>query len=189
MANVVRGLRILLPFWLFVAAGCSSAIPVASPGWTRWADRMGGVTPSGCDSLRASAALARLNPPTLKPSVFVLCNESLGAWTFADGNIFVSEGLIRILSDDELAAVLAHEIGHLRSANRLTSGAAFDGITASIEIEAWADDQGRLLLKLRHIPEASLPAALLKVRNARATPIWMRAALDYRIHRLTTDAN
>lgn len=185
----MRGISRAVPTLLLLLAGCAAGgrgvapAPRAAP-WAAWIGRAGGLC-EGPECARANAALARItagNPSILV--VRVLACDSLGAWTFSDGTIFVSRGLARSLSDDELAAVLAHETGHLRSAAALAGGAAFDGATASAEIEAHADDEGLAILRLRSIPPESLAAALIKVRNARSTSPIVRMLLDARIRRL-----
>lgn len=181
----MRGVHLGLTSLLFALAGCGGGVSVAPPSWAGWAERAGGVVP-GPEQIRANAALARLRVggPTVV-SVRVLSNDNLGAWTFADGSIFVTRGLARVLTDDELAAVLAHETGHLQAAGRLTSpGVAFDGAVGRADCEARADDAGRALLKYRGIPEASLITALQKVRNSTSLSPFVRAAIDTRIRRL-----
>jgi hypothetical protein len=186
----VRGILLGLTSLLFLLAGCggtSVARPswTARPGWTDWAEHAGGIA-RGPEQGRAEAALARLAIGSESAvSVRVLCKGDLGAWTFPDGNMFITLGLARALNDDELAAVLAHEAGHLRVAGRLPGGAAFDGNSGSVACEERADDEGGVLLKSRGIPEASLISALCKVRNANSTPAFVRVSLDARIRRLT----
>lgn len=190
MANLVRGVQVGLTSLLFVLAGCGGGVSVARPSWAGWAERAGGVAP-GLEQIRADAALARLGVggPSIV-SVRVLSNDSLGAWTFADGSIFVTHGLARSLSDDELAAVLAHETGHLEAAGRLTSpGVAFDGAAGSADCEQRADDAGRAILKFRGIPEECLITALRKVRNSTSISPFVRAAIDARIRRLTLSSD
>jgi hypothetical protein len=183
-ANRVRGFHLCLTSLLFVLAGCGGA-SVAPPSWAGWAEHAGGIW-GGPEQVRAEAALARLdNGLPTAVSVRVLCKEDLGAWTFPDGSIFVTLGLVRALNDDELAAVLAHETGHLRAAGRLSSGVAFDGNLGSVDCEEHADDEGRMLLTRNGVPPMSLISALRKVRNARSTPAFLRASLDARICRLT----
>lgn len=181
----MRGLQFILTSLLFVLAGCGGGIPVAPrAAWAGWAERAGGVIP-GPEQVRSSNALARLGVDQSHVCVRMLSNETMGAWTFSDGSIFLTRGLAGALNDDELAAVLAHETGHLQSAGRLPHGAAFDGATGSAGCEERADDAGRALLRSRNIPEASLASALAKVRDAASTSRFVRAALDARIRRLT----
>jgi len=65
---------------------------------------------------RVNKAFARLNPKTSLPGfdlriVLVRSPNDLAAFV-ADGTIFLSDGLVGKLSDDELAAVIAHFMGH-----------------------------------------------------------------------------
>jgi predicted Zn-dependent protease len=43
----------------------------------------------------------------------VLADKDLNAMAFPGGYVFVNEGLVRILNDDELAYVIGHETGHV----------------------------------------------------------------------------
>jgi hypothetical protein len=65
---------------------------------------------------RAATALMRLNPSARLPGfnwqlviVDSPCNLILGV---PDGTLFISDGFVVRLSDDELAAIIAHELGH-----------------------------------------------------------------------------
>lgn len=186
----MRGVYLSLTSLLFVLAGCGGGASVAPPSWAGWAEHAGGITP-GPEQTRANDALARLAVAGRSAiAVRVLSNDSMGAWTFADGSIFVTRGLARSLNDDELAAVLAHETGHLQAAGQLMSpGMAFDGTAGPGRCEERADDAGIALLKLRGIPEESLVTALQKVRDSRSISPWGRAAIDLRIRRLTLSSS
>lgn len=182
----MRGVHLGLTSLLFFLVGCGGGAAVAPPSWAHWAERAGGIA-LGPQQVRAEVALARLGVggPSLV-CVRVLANDSLGAWAFADGSIFVTRGLAQALNDDELAAVLAHETGHLKAAGRLTSpGVAFDGAAGPADCEQRADDAGRAILRFRGIPEDSLVTALRKVRNSTSISPFVRAAIDARIRRLT----
>jgi predicted Zn-dependent protease len=60
------------------------------------------------------ARLLRHMPPLAPaPRVHLLAEDFTDAETFASGQIFISRAMIRSLhSEDELAAILAHELGH-----------------------------------------------------------------------------
>jgi predicted Zn-dependent protease len=75
----------------------------------------------------------------IKYSFAVLSNKELNAVTFPGGYIFINEGLIKILNENELAYVLGHEVGHTAArhiakkmqanmAYQLLLGLAFIGI-------------------------------------------------------------
>lgn len=48
----------------------------------------------------------------LKYSFYVLADKELNAMTLPGGLVYVNKGLMDILNDDELAYVIAHEVGH-----------------------------------------------------------------------------
>jgi predicted Zn-dependent protease len=59
---------------------------------------------------------------------YVLEDKELNALTLPGGFIYVNNGLVKILNDDELAYVLAHEIGHVAArhiAKKLQSSMAY----------------------------------------------------------------
>ncbi len=66
---------------------------------------------------RASRAFARLKPNSILPGfnwrLIVFHSDTNYAFSVPDGTIFVSSGLVRKLSDDELVAVFAHVLGHV----------------------------------------------------------------------------
>ena len=67
---------------------------------------------------RANAALRRLEPAAnltgLNWRVIVFTGAGPMGFGVPDGSLFVSDGLVQILDDDELAAILAHVMGHER---------------------------------------------------------------------------
>jgi predicted Zn-dependent protease len=100
--------------------------------------------------------------------VHVLEDESLVAFSFPDGSIYASRGLVNRLSDDELAAALAHEIGHLLHDGIIEAPAALRGMSGpskKADIETAADLLGREVLLSAGIPTKALPAALEKVAD------------------------
>lgn len=67
------------------------------------------------DKLNKMAAVlaAASTRPLIKYTVKVIDDKDMNAFTLPDGHIYVYKGLLdAVASDDEMAAVLAHEIGH-----------------------------------------------------------------------------
>lgn len=67
------------------------------------------------DKLNKMAAVlaAASTRPLIKYTIKVIDDKDMNAFTLPDGHIYVYKGLIdAVASDDEMAAVLAHEIGH-----------------------------------------------------------------------------
>lgn len=116
-------------------------------------------------------------------NIHVLNSRSVGAWAWRDGSVIVSAGLVRMMSDDELAAVVAHELGHLR-AGGVAMVSAFDGCGAGGKAETRADAEAWRLLVDRHVPVGSLAEALVKVRDLPGTSYEVRVHLNDRIRLL-----
>src|ERR1700685_484553 len=92
------------------------------------------------------------------PRIYVIPNESANA--FATGRnpkhaaVAVTQGILNLLNDEELEGVLAHELGHVKNRDILTSSIAATlagAITLLAQIERWAgffggsrDSRGRM---------------------------------------------
>lgn len=181
----VRGIYVPLATLLFLfVGGCGSAPIVRAPAWEGWANREGGLV-QGVEQQRAATAVSRLT--TAKPlnvCAKVVATQSIGAWAWHDGTLFLSIGLMRLLNDDELCAVAAHEMGHLRADGRLTEVAALNGCGGGPEAEIRADCEGCRMLESHGVAAKSLASALRKVRGAPGVSESVRAALDFRIRLL-----
>jgi len=125
--------------------------------------------------------------------VRVLGSDGACAYAWPSGDLFVTRGLLRLLDDAELAAALAHELGHLGPAAAVGDGpgravhavALTDADTCHAEsAEFRADDVGVDLLRARGIPAGALRRALAKVRDDPNTAADCRAALARRVARL-----
>jgi predicted Zn-dependent protease len=73
--------------------------------------------------------------------------RGLAAFAWPDGSVLVTRALADLLDDDQLAAALAHEIGHLVDGGHLASmPAALAGRPADDDAERHADRTGCALL-------------------------------------------
>ena len=158
---------------LSVLSGCatSGSAPGAINAHARWEESCGGITCDPCPCCKATAALARVAGQTLasRLDVKVLDSSSPVAYSFPDGSIYIARGLVDRLTPDELAAVIAHEMGHLFHDGNIPSPAALRGIGSishSRDIESAADCLGRQLLIEQGIDPKALPNALQKVADA-----------------------
>jgi predicted Zn-dependent protease len=59
--------------------------------------------------------------PKLAYRFYVVTNREINAFSGPGGYIYVTSGLMKLANDDELAAVLAHEIGHVVARHSLKS--------------------------------------------------------------------
>src|SRR5258708_6790665 len=110
------------------------------------------------------------------PKIYVIPTDSPNA--FATGrnpkhaSIAVTQGILTLLDDEELEAVLAHELGHVRNRDILTSSVAATlagAITMLARLEFWFggrdDNRGGGLLTLILAP---LAAMLIQLAVSRA---------------------
>jgi len=186
--TTIRALLLLSA--LLVAGGCGAA----SGPIEHWALDQGGVVRDAQEQGRAELALARLKPlPTHRLSVAVLASESPGAYCWPSGQVFVTRGLVDLADDDELAAAIAHEVGHLLVDSHLPPPAALDGRRGSsrhapcADAELSADLAARQLLSASAVSSAALPRLLDKIARHAATTPSRRADLERRIARLAAD--
>ncbi|MEW6268147.1 MAG: M48 family metalloprotease [Thermodesulfobacteriota bacterium] len=94
-------------------------------------------------------------------------HAELGAWSWPDGDVRVSRALVELLDDEQLAAVLAHELGHLLDEGHLRAmPAALAGDDGRRGPEARADALGCVLLAERGLHAGALPAMLRTVARA-----------------------
>lgn len=91
--------------------------------------------------------------------------QEVGAWAWPDGRIEVSQLLLDLLDDDELAAALAHELGHLLDGGHLARvSRALTGDTA--DLERRADGIACQLLNRRGISGEAMVRMLSKLAAA-----------------------
>lgn len=116
----------------------------------------------------------------------VAASDRPSAWSWADGTVCVSHGFIQRTSDDELAAVVAHELGHLcmaRDGSDVSVRFGFRG-DGSFDVEHQADRVAVQLLKDVRLSAGPLVRALSIVRDAPMTTPATRRDLDSRINLL-----
>ena len=96
--------------------------------------------------------------------------EGFGAWAWPRGPIQVSRDLIDLLDDDELAAVIAHELAHLRDDRHWTGPtASLDG-GSDLDVESRADQLGCRILRLGGIEPGAAIRLLDKLNVALGSP-------------------
>lgn len=119
------------------------------------ASRLAAVT----ESLRGSL------PQGARVTVQLAKRDGLGAWAHRGGRIEVTPALVDLLDDDELAAAVAHELGHLLAGGRLGQ-AALAGNAQGERAEERADALGCGLLAASGRPPQALPRMLRRLTAA-----------------------
>ena len=174
--------------------GCAGRTAVTAPD-ALWIARHRGLCTEG--AARADAALSRLTGASHGSGLRVatLADERPVAYAWPDGSIFVSRGLLSLLDDEELAAAIAHEVGHLMNDGHFRLAASLAGhrapraAIAGGDIESRADAAGVKLLRRRRLPPQAMQRMLVKVRSSSPNLSRQQAgAIDRRIKMLTSTA-
>jgi hypothetical protein len=130
----------------------------------RWTQANGGLDLSATRA-QSVESVRRVVASTAGRSfqIRVLNNPRLLAFSFPDGQIYVTSGLVDATSADELCACVAHEVGHLTQNGRADRRDALTGRSLVGDVESRADQSAIQLLTALHIPTKSLRTALQKV--------------------------
>ena len=179
---VLRAVPLTLAFIATVSTlGCGSATSQLS-----WVRAQGGVIQDG-RLHRAQAACSLLIGSSADRTVHihVLDTESVGAYGWPNGNVFVTRGLVDLLSDQELAAAIAHEMAHLLNDGHLHTVVSLRGCCVSPDVEVRADAIGVRLLHERGISRATMISMLNKVRSSPGLPSSCQRGIGQRIELLT----
>jgi Zn-dependent protease with chaperone function len=171
----------ILPLLSLGCAGSTQPQPM-----NRWIADQGGVLP-GAREARAKAAAAALVAccEGREISVQVLDTDAVGAFSWASGRVFITRGLMDHLDNQELSAVIAHELGHLLSDGHLQTVASLKGCSVDPDAEVRADAVGVALLKTRGISADAMARMLAKVERYGALTTSCRLEIDHRISLLS----
>lgn len=120
--------------------------------------------------------------------VRLLAADGVAAYGWRGGRVFVTQGLVDLLDDEELSAAIAHEIGHLLGGG---SGGTVTGLRgcagdAGLDAEVRADRLGIELLARHQIAPQAMTRMLAKVERVATLPPDCRKALRRRIELLRT---
>ncbi|MCW5890727.1 MAG: M48 family metalloprotease [bacterium] len=113
----------------------------------------------------AAASLLRSLPQGGRTTVVLSRRPGLGAWARRSGRIEVTPALVDLLDDDELAAAVAHELGHLVAGGHVDAAAALAG-AGDAAGEERADAVGCRLLAASGRPTGALPRLLRRLGPA-----------------------
>lgn len=178
--------------------GCAHRAPRPAPAC--WVEQFGGRE-TGERELRLARVTRAVLPEHLHPRVrtAVLCCSEPAAYSWPSGEIFVTRGLLDLLSDDDhLAAAVAHEAGHLltepprhrhRHGIESLRGGAVGGRDAvdhdvDLQAECDADLAGVQLLRGAGMNSSSMTDMLCKVRDAATLAPRYHHEMTHRIERL-----
>ena len=157
---------------LCLGLGCSPA-----PSQSAWVRANGGL--AGQTHLaKAQAAFALLGAEKQSIHVSVINSDTAGAYAWPGGDVFVTRGLVDLLDEQELAAALAHEMGHLIADHTANPPSSLHGVSTGNAAEISADTLGMTLLQKQGMNRDVMISMLRKVRGCNPT---CRNAIQERI--------
>ena len=162
-------------------AGCGTVPLTGTSPEMSWAQRHGGIISSTgqqraqrlCDELCAKITACHLK-------VFILESSRLGGWSWPDGHIYLTSALVSTADNAELAAAMAHEMGHLVNNQNINAPQALARGEEHLAIESAADFTGCRILAGSGIAPASM-IDLLKMVRAKSNDPVLRHAIAQRI--------
>ena len=172
---------LLLVCTVFASAGCSRTTVQT------WVREQGGLV-AGARQARVDAVaqplLRQFDGRQLQ--VRVLDSDAVTAYGWRDGTIFLTRRLIDLMQDDELAAAIAHELGHLLADGHVHSVTSLRGCDheENLETEHRADLIGAQLLRKSSISPAAMTRMLQKVRDQQDVSTACRRAIATRVELL-----
>ncbi len=167
--------------------GCASCEQAARATPTDWLTSHGGVESGPLQSrVECSARLLISGCQGRAVSIHILNNDTLTAYSWPNGDVFLSRGLVNALTDAELSAAIAHELGHLLNDGQLKSVVGLNGASTSLDVEERADATGTELLLLQHMSPTAMISMLEKVQKGGGVLRNTRHAIDHRIELLKT---
>lgn len=150
---------IYIAFSIVLAVLCGGC--AASGDHRMWASQYGGVQ-AGTTAARVEAIAQRLQVGLagLQVQSRVLRTDLISAFSFPDGSIYLTHGLVERASDEELAAAIAHELGHLLIDGHVRGPAALRGNDRRLDTEAEADALGCRILETHGIAYTAMARML-----------------------------
>jgi len=111
----------------------------------------------------------------------------VGAFSWPDGTVELTSGLVERLDEDEIAAAIAHELGHVLEGQPGGATSALSGRSGSPDdVEARADRFATRLLARAGYDPSAMSRTLTKVMNTPGMAPACRARLAGRIALLRT---
>ena len=154
----LRFLQIICTFALLAVMGCASNL-----SHSLWVQEHGGLASAENQDWAyriAQPLLSRYSVRQQKLTVQVLDSDVPTAFGWPDGRIYVTRGLLAVLDDEEILAVIAHELGHLLDRGRLDGVMGLQGCRRSLDGEIRADALGAELLRQAGISTTAMPRML-----------------------------
>lgn len=170
---------------LGLMTGCGQAVGFSANSLSdeqRWVAGQGGLANNRAVEHEVQAICAGLTGSCINSPIRaeVIHSGDVAAWSWPDGHIYVTTGLVTHLSSPQIAAAMAHEMGHLINDHHVATVAGLTGKpNGTLGREAAADRTGCHVLLRHGIPAAEMITMLRIV--ARFQPCAVQANIARRI--------
>jgi len=152
--------------------GCAADQNSSAPGGptASWVADRGGPSTETYQSRAQRAASALICHCQGRPVVvMVLATDNPAAFSWRDGHVYLTSGLMDRMNDADLAAVVAHELGHLIDNGIVrppySLGGAGEGVTGDGDIEVRADALGVKMLEACGMKPQAMLEMLVKFKD------------------------
>jgi Zn-dependent protease with chaperone function len=163
-AIVILGLALLL-------TGCATPPRDQAAAIADWASQQGGTIDDARVARVTAIGTALAQQAGCAPLRFhVLNTPSVAAYSWPSGDVFLTAGMVDQAADDEIAAAIAHELGHLLSDGYRHAAVALRGTDAPLDVEQRADRLGCQLLAATGRSPDAMVRALRKLCAASPSP-------------------
>jgi Zn-dependent protease with chaperone function len=164
-------------------AAASGGCAARGPSLNQWVRRQGGIDVGNSGTERAQGVASRLagGREGLQVSISVLASDAVSAFSWPNRRVFITRGLLDRVTDDELAAAIAHELGHLLEDRHVVATFSLGGCERGLDVEARADELGVKLLEMQGFAPDAMSRMLRKVEASHALPPSCHDAVEHRI--------
>lgn len=149
----------------------------------KWIEQRGRLVAEPAAADRLASAVQRLGlsaDELVNVRVQVLGSRHVAAYAWEDGAIYVTLGLLETMDDDECAAALAHELGHLIDDGHIRCPQALAGRSPwGVNHESRADLIGCALLEQAGVDAQVMLRMLVKLKSSVSKSL--RPAIQKRI--------
>ena len=152
--------------------GCAARGPAGAPSTAP------ALAPTPAQAIAEKLGAGRLNRPV---HIRISPSTEVGAYAWPGGQIVLTRGLVELLDENELAAAIAHELGHLVEAAPVPPPAALRGHSHGPDVESRADAAGCSLLASAGYPPDAMARMLSKVARTHGMTAACRARLEKRV--------
>ena len=183
----LNGVALICLLWAIGGCACGSRTSGTCEAEGRWLARHGGLI-HDTQQARAQRLCNRMCRGWINTPIHIriVDTRQLGAWSWSNGDVYLTLGLAEHLNDDEMAAAIAHELGHLINSKVVQCPYGLGNAHETLGIEFAADLTGSRVLADHGIAPKNL-VLVLQLLYRSSSIESLRKSLHQRIHLLLSE--